>query len=269
MTAPLSRVEVRDERDVVLARQRARAVAARLGFEAQDQARISAAVSEVARNAVHHAGSGFVEFFLEGEVGQSLAVRISDSGPGFDRDLAPGLDSPIGRGLDGARKMMDEFRIEPSTGPGAVIVMSKTLPRRLPSLGSVAIAQVVDDLAQLVPPSPVDELLRQNRDMIRALDDLRAREVELARLNRELADTNRGVMALYLETRLQRAESLKPGQRDEDPVPLQRQPRTPDAACPRSSASPESSSTGQVGRRAQRSSRSGQVSASSSGPRRT
>ena len=88
MNAPISRVEVRDERDVVLARQRARAVAARLGFEAQDQARIAAAVSEVARNAVQHAGSGLVEFLveLEADPGRSLVARAPAPGPGHSAD---------------------------------------------------------------------------------------------------------------------------------------------------------------------------------------
>ncbi len=53
------------DRDVVAARQRARLIARRLGFAPQDQTRIAIAVSEVARNAVQHAGRGVLEFALE------------------------------------------------------------------------------------------------------------------------------------------------------------------------------------------------------------
>ena len=103
---------------------------------------------------------------------------------------------------------MDGFRLDSSPGSGTVVAMTKALPRRAPALTASAAAQVAEDLAQLAPPSPVEELLRQNRDMIRALDDLRAREIELARLNRELEDTNRGVLALYHEID-ERADSLR------------------------------------------------------------
>ena len=51
-------LELRLEHDVVLARQRARQIAALLGFDTQDQTRIATAVSEMARNAYKYAGGG-------------------------------------------------------------------------------------------------------------------------------------------------------------------------------------------------------------------
>jgi anti-sigma regulatory factor (Ser/Thr protein kinase) len=45
-------VELAHEHDVVLARTRAREIAALLGFQQQDQTRIATAVSEIARNAL-------------------------------------------------------------------------------------------------------------------------------------------------------------------------------------------------------------------------
>ena len=55
---------------------------------------------------------------------------------------------------------------------------------------------------------------RQNQELLRALDDLRSRQEELVRLNRELEDTNRGVVALYAELderadHLRRADEIK------------------------------------------------------------
>jgi len=57
-------------------------------------------------------------------------------------------------------------------------------------------------------------LQQQNQELLRALDELRARQLELAQLNRELDETNRGVVALYAELDdradfLQRASELK------------------------------------------------------------
>ena len=47
--------------------------------------------------------------------------------------------------------------------------------------------------------SALEELRRQNQDLISALEDLRQQKDQLVLLNAELQETNRGVMALYSE----------------------------------------------------------------------
>ncbi len=47
------------------------------------------------------------------------------------------------------------------------------------------------------PPLPLDELRRNNQDLMSALDDLREQKEQLVLLNAELEETNRGVMVLY------------------------------------------------------------------------
>src|SRR4029453_10540814 len=64
------------------------------------------------------------------------------------------------------------------------------------------------------PAGPVDEVHRQNQELLRALDELREKQEDLERVNRELEDTNRGVVALYAELderadHLRRADELK------------------------------------------------------------
>ena len=201
-STPLLQVEVRDERDIVQARLGARLVASRLGFESQDQTRIATAVSEVARNAVQHAGGGRVEFAAEGDPVRALEARVIDSGPGLSDDLVA-----LG-GLAGARRLMDSLRIEPTPGHGATIVITRAVPRRVQPVTARDLTRIVEELAATSSPDPFEELRRQNRELLRALDDLRAREVELSQLNRELEDTNRGVLALHKELD-ERAESLK------------------------------------------------------------
>jgi signal transduction histidine kinase len=53
------------------------------------------------------------------------------------------------------------------------------------------------ELARHVPGTPFDELAVQNQQLIATLDEVRAQRDDLARLNAELEETNRGVMALY------------------------------------------------------------------------
>jgi anti-sigma regulatory factor (Ser/Thr protein kinase) len=56
MSYSIINLSIEYEHDVVLARQRAREIAALLGFDNQDQTRVATAVSELARNAFVYAG---------------------------------------------------------------------------------------------------------------------------------------------------------------------------------------------------------------------
>jgi anti-sigma regulatory factor (Ser/Thr protein kinase) len=99
---PILTAQVRFEKDIVQVRQKARQIAAGLGFDSQAQTRIATAVSEIARNAFKYAGGGQVEFIVEGESPQIFRIRISDTGPGI-ADLAavlsPNFRSGTGAGL--------------------------------------------------------------------------------------------------------------------------------------------------------------------------
>jgi signal transduction histidine kinase/CheY-like chemotaxis protein len=59
--------------------------------------------------------------------------------------------------------------------------------------------QVNEQLAAVLPQSALEELRRQNADLISALEDLQQQKDQLLMLNAELQETNRGVMALYSE----------------------------------------------------------------------
>ena len=216
----LHRVAIRYERDVVLARQRARQIAGLVGFDAQDQTRIATAVSEVARNAFEYARGGDVEFRVEGITApQLLVIEVTDRGPGIS-DLPAVLEgryrsrTGMGVGIIGARRLMDRFEISsPSTG-GTRVVLARLLPRKAGVLGPNAIAGLTGELARRGPSDPFDEIQRQNQELLRALEELGRRQDELAALNRELEDTNRGVVALYAELdekadHLRRADELK------------------------------------------------------------
>jgi signal transduction histidine kinase len=212
-------INIRYEHDVVLARQRARQIAGLVGFDLQDQTRISTSISELARNVFQYAGSGRVEFGLdETAEGWSLSVNVTDKGPGI-RELEAILhgryvsSTGMGLGILGARRLMDSFSIQSEPGEGTTVSISKTIPTKngffVPDPSRISF-----ELSKRAPQSPYDELQQQNQELLRALAELRRRQDELARLNRELEDTNRGVVALYAELDeradyLQRANELK------------------------------------------------------------
>src|ERR1700727_3971939 len=92
MPGTILTLAIASERDTVAARQRARQIAMLLGFDRQDQTRISTAVSEIARNAFNYAGGGRVEYLIEGRVApQLLLIKVTDAGKGI-RDLGSVLD---------------------------------------------------------------------------------------------------------------------------------------------------------------------------------
>src|SRR5579862_9734135 len=125
MKASLLTISLHSERDVVQARQRAREIAALLGFDNQDQIRIATATSEMARNAFRYARNGTVAFSVDVESPQRLQVTVSDSGPGI-RNLDEILEgryvseTGLGMGIIGTRRLMDEFNIE-TTAAGTII----------------------------------------------------------------------------------------------------------------------------------------------------
>lgn len=213
ISATIITIEIRFEQDVVMTRQRARQIAELLGFDAQDQTRIATAVSEIARNAFQYAQGGRVEFRVEGESHQNLLICIRDKGAGIanlNSILEGRYTSATGMGLGiiGSKRLMDRFEIESSPSHGTTVQMGKPLPKRALVVNEPRLAQIADELVQRSPSNPLEEVQQQNQELLRALAELQKREEALTQLNRELEDTNRGVVALYAELD-EKADSLK------------------------------------------------------------
>lgn len=211
---PLSSISLHFEYDLVAARRRARQIAALLGFDEQEQTRIATVASEIARNALRYAGGGRIEFGIDDRDGSpSLAMTVSDRGPGI-----PNLDeilngryrseTGMGLGLLGAQRLMDDLQISTAAGKGTTVTMRKKLSPRAPMLNDGGMAKLVDQLARQRPESPLEEIHQQNAELLQALSELNLRREEQERLNQELEDTNRGVLALYAELD-EKAESLR------------------------------------------------------------
>jgi len=197
------------EHDVVGARRQARNLAASLRFESQDQSRIATAVSEVARHVVSGAHGGTATFSIEQFDGTPLLqIVVRDRLPtsvGFERASRP--PTLAAEAFVGARRLMDRFELHASSS-GSVISMGKVFSPRMPALTKNTIAQVKSQLRTAAPVSAFDEVQQQNWELLRVLDELRDRQNDLTRLNLELDETNRGVVALYAELE-ERADHLR------------------------------------------------------------
>jgi signal transduction histidine kinase/DNA-binding response OmpR family regulator len=196
-------IRLRQERHVVQARQRARDIAARLGFEHQEQIRLATAASELARNAFRYAEGGFVEFLVQDSSPQMFIIRVGDTGPGIlnlDEILNGRYVSKtgLGMGLIGTRRLMEHFSIA-STPSGTQVECGKPLPRTATILTAANAKSIAAQIANSSLADPFEEIERQNQELLKTLAELKEKQEQLADLNRELEDTNRGVVALYAE----------------------------------------------------------------------
>lgn len=209
---PSLTIRLRHERHVVQARQRARDIAALLGFEHQEQIRLATAASELARNAFRYAESGFVDFFVRDTRPQIFVIRVGDTGPGI-----PNLDAilngryisktGLGMGLIGTKRLMEHFRIE-SSSTGTQVEFGKALPAVARKVTAATLKSLAVQLVSSSSADPFDEIERQNQELLKTLAELKEKQEQLADLNRELEDTNRGVVALYAELE-QHADDLR------------------------------------------------------------
>ena len=175
MITELARLDVRDPAGVFAARQVGRGLAAILALDRQDQIRVATALSEISRSAVTAGRSAVIAFSIDDT---ELMLTVTLDG------------EPPAEGIAAASRLMDTV-----TADGNLIRMAK---RRPPDVRP-DMKVVKDQLAAILPQSALEELRRQNQDLISALEDLRQQKEQLLLLNSELQETNRGVMALYSE----------------------------------------------------------------------
>jgi signal transduction histidine kinase len=173
MSAELARIEVTDPAGVFAARQLGRGIAAQLALDGQDQIRVATALSEVSRSAVM-AGRRAVVTFRADPADLVIFVRL---------DGEPPAD-----GVAAATLLMDSVEVE-----ATAVRMAK----RRPAGVRPDVRAIEDQLVAVSPASAMDELRRQNQDLVAALADLGQQKEQLQRLNAELEETNAGVMALY------------------------------------------------------------------------
>jgi serine/threonine-protein kinase RsbT len=125
------RVSINSDQDIVLARQKGRALAMQMGFASGDATLIATAISELARNIVSYARRGRITLkVVDGGNRQGLSIIASDDGPGIAdvrQALRDGFSTSgsLGIGLPGVRRLMDEFEISSQSGRGTTVAVKK------------------------------------------------------------------------------------------------------------------------------------------------
>ncbi len=131
-----SSIALNEERDIAIARNEVRAIAATLGFRLTDQTRLATVASELARNVIKYANRGRliineVRRATEGQ-GRGLRLIFEDKGPGIPNISAAMRDGyttggGLGKGLPGSKRLVDEFKIESTPGEGTRVTVVRWL----------------------------------------------------------------------------------------------------------------------------------------------
>ena len=122
---------LRNEHDIVLARQQVRRLTQELGFSLVDQTKMVTAASELARNALIYGNGGVLrsETLTDG-VRRGLRLHFIDEGPGIP-DLTQAMTDGwtsgkgLGLGLSGARRLVNDFDIETAVGRGTRVTVTR------------------------------------------------------------------------------------------------------------------------------------------------
>lgn len=126
-----STIEIITEWDIVAARQLGRNEAKAIGFGAVDQARITTAISELARNIYLYARAGEVTIERISEGGRvGIRITAADKGPGINnikKVMEDGYSTSggLGAGLPGVKRLMDTMDIQSSIEKGTIIIIEK------------------------------------------------------------------------------------------------------------------------------------------------
>jgi serine/threonine-protein kinase RsbT len=125
------KLPVASDGDIVIVRQRVRALAVESGFTLVDQTKIVTAASELARNTVVHGGGGIVELeLLVDGARRGLRLTFTDHGPGIadvEQAMRDGFTTGggLGLGLGGARRLSNEFEIRSRPGEGTTVRITR------------------------------------------------------------------------------------------------------------------------------------------------
>ncbi len=201
-TLPILMLQIRLAADAVYVRQMAGDIAESLGFNRNDRTRIATAVSEIARNAFQYAGGGDVSFGVVSGGTPALQIRVRDEGPGIrkgEHSTARPDPNGVGKGMAGASAIMDAFEVETAPGAGTTVTMGKLLPPHAPIWEADGLTRLADELAARPPQTLVEELHRQNQELLRALNQVREKQGDWERLYREMEETNRDMLAVHDE----------------------------------------------------------------------
>lgn len=181
-TGALATITLSTEQDVFVLRRSGKAVAEALGVERQDQVRLATALSELGRDVL---GTSELRVTFGTVPGASPLLRVvvlwrDGAGPGRESIAAASRLVPTRHDPERRAVTIEQQLSVDATTPDSL-------------------RHARDVLHMHRGSSELEDARAQTIDLIAALEETRAQREELRRLNEELEETNRGVVALYSE----------------------------------------------------------------------
>ncbi|MFD9642195.1 ATP-binding protein [Streptomyces sp. NPDC059082] len=180
---------LRDDKDLFELRRQGQLLSRALGLEGHERVRVVTVLSEVARD-------------LLGSPDLHVRLRATSTLHGEAPHLLACFGWSGGRRPDAATVRAAERLLDHSSYTASGEGHTLTVGQRLPSSQDLTQQRLDRIRAQLHGPaefSVTEELRSQNRQLLDALEEARTQREELQRLNAELEETNKGVVALYSE----------------------------------------------------------------------
>lgn len=180
LTVPIDTVQ-----DVFSLRRSGQEAAEALRMERRDQVRLATALSELGRDRL--GATGLTATFGLREEGEPTLVVTFQWASGT---------APAPEALELATRLVHRVRHTADASHGRLVV-EQPVPEGAAAADHLRALRAA--FRRTAPATMADELRSQTRDLIATLEETRAQREELRRLNEELEETNRGVMALYTE----------------------------------------------------------------------
>jgi signal transduction histidine kinase/CheY-like chemotaxis protein len=189
MNIPILQVALRNDQDLITARQRAKDIAEKAGLNHQDQTRFITAVSEIARNALMYAGGGKLRLgIVRVDGNQYVQAAVSDTGRGI-ANLNLVLEeryvsrTGLGKGIAGTKRIMDLFEI--TTGKdGTTVMIGKMVPQGQ-EITTKTVTGWLKSLEKTDVANPVDQLQEQNQQLMQTLDELQKATAQVEQASRQ------------------------------------------------------------------------------------
>jgi signal transduction histidine kinase len=199
LATPLVTAHVTSEQGVFAVRRQGRAIAAALGLGGQDQIRTATALSEVCRRMLDACGEVTVTIGLDPPDALGAArIRTSRSALALRVWATSTVDDTLVDDVRVTKGLMDRWEIDRAADQ-TTVSMWRVIPEGPVGLRPADIDAIRADVARLRAGTPMEELAEHNRQLLATLEEVQRHRDDLLRLNTELAETNRGVVALYTE----------------------------------------------------------------------
>lgn len=183
MQHEISRFEIVNELDIVLAHKRATQICDFTGVNITDQTRFATAISEICRNCLEFASGGSIIFsIVKNMAAYHIEVRIIDNGKGIDNlpDVLSGkysLPNGRGKGISYSRKLVDNFTIE-SGKSGTRVTLCQKVPSKHPPMNSIIINGWKQHFQKEMSVSPYEEMKKRNTQLLQFAEELSKKKTE-------------------------------------------------------------------------------------------